>query len=77
MLNKDKIPKRYYYQLNGKSPMENYIENRKDLIKTYNKQNEDNLKQAQEQKNFEKILEKSLDKEVHKQLDKIFLSFSK
>ena len=75
--NKDKIPKRYYYQLNGKSPMETYIENRKDLIQSYNKRNEDNLKQAQEQKNFEKILEKSLDKEVHKQLDKIFLSFSK
>ena len=76
MKTKDNLPKRYYYQLNG-SPMGNYIENRKDLIKTYNTQKEDKLKQAQEQKNFEKILEKSLDKEVHKQLDKLFLSFSK
>jgi len=77
MLNNDNLPKRFYYQLNGKSPMENYIENRKNLIKTYNKQKEDKLKQEQEQKNFEKILEKSLDKEVHKQLDKVFFIYSK
>ena len=77
MLNNDKLPRRYYYQLNGKSPMENYIENRKDLIKTYNNRKEDKIKQAQEQKKFEKILEKSIDKEVHKQLDKFFSTLSK
>jgi hypothetical protein len=77
MLNKDKIPKRYYYQLNGKSNVENYIEFKQDLIKDCNNRKKVKLKQQQEQKNFEKILEKSLDKEVHKQLDKIFLSFSK
>lgn len=77
MNNNDKLPRRYYYQLNGKSPMENYIENRKDLIESYNKRKDDTLKKAQEQKNFEKILEKSLDKEVHKQLDKVFTNFSK
>ena len=71
------LPKRYYNQLNGKSPLENYIENKKDLIKTHNKRKEDKIKQAQEQKNFEKILEKSLDKEVHKQLDKFFSTLSK
>ena len=71
------LPKRYYNQLNGKSPLENYIENKKDLIKTHNKRKEDKIKQAQEQKKFEKILEKSLDKEVYKQLDKVFTNFSK
>ncbi len=72
MKTKDNLPKSFYYQLNSKSPMENYIENRKDLIQSYNKRKEDNLKQAQEQKNFENLLEKSLDKEVQRQLDKVF-----
>lgn len=71
------LPKSYYNQLNGKSPLENYIENKKDLIKTHNKRKEDKIKHAQEQKNFEKILEKSLDKEVHKQLDKFFSTLLK
>jgi len=77
MLNKNKIPKRYYYQLNGKSNVENYIKFKQDLIEDYNKRKKEKLKQQQEQKNFEKILEKSLDKEVHKQLDKVFFIYSK
>lgn len=77
MKRKKDLPKRIYYQVNGKSPMENYIEFKQDLMENYNNKKQEKLKQKQEQKKFEKILEKSLDKEVHKQLDKIFLSFSK
>ena len=72
MKTRNNLPKRFYYQLNSKSPVENYIEQKEDLIKSYQKRKEDNLKQAQEQKNFENLLEKSLDKEVQRQLDKVF-----
>lgn len=77
MINKNKTPKRYYYQFNGKSPMENYIEQKENLIENYNKRKKEKLKQKQKQKNFEKILEKSLDNKVNKQLDKIFTNLSK
>lgn len=77
MLNKDKTPKIFYYLLNGKNPVENYIEQKEDLIKSYQKKKADKNAQEQDQKLKEKILEKSIDKEVHKQLDKFFSTLSK
>ena len=72
MKTKDNLPKRFYYQLNSKSPMENYIENRKDLIESCIKRKKDNNKQSKEYKSYEKFLEKSIVKEIHIQLDKLF-----
>lgn len=77
MKRKKDLPKRIYYQVNGKSPMENYIEFKQDLMENYNKKKQEKLKQKQEQKKFEKFLEKSLDKEVHAQLDKFFSNLKK
>lgn len=59
-----KLPNRFYYQLNGKSPMENYIEQKK-------KRREEKIGQNNQQKS----IEKAIDKEVHKQLDKYFSKF--
>ena len=77
MKTKNNLPKRFYYQLNSKSPVENYIEQKEDLIKSYQKRKANKKAQEQDQKLKEKILEKSIDKEVHKQLDKFFSTLSK
>ena len=66
-----KIPDRYYYLLNGKSAMENYIEQKE-------KQSEDFKNYLFQKKNVnaDKIIEKEIkkiaEKEIVKQIEKIF-----
>ena len=66
-----KIPDRYYYLLNGKSAMENYIEQKE-------KQSEDFKNSLFQKKNVnaDKIIEKEIkkiaEKEIVKQIEKIF-----
>ena len=60
-----KIPMRYYAQINGKSPMENYIAQRKEMV--------EQIKVREEAKNaVPQIDPKVLEKQVEKSLEKYF-----
>lgn len=71
MIDFRKIPDRYYYLLNGKSVMENYIEQKE-------KQSEDIKNYLSQKKNinadkiFEKEIKEIAEKEIAKQIEKIF-----
>ena len=69
---RERIPDRYYYQINDNSPMENYFEQKQKIIKTYKERKRKRLKQEQEQKKSEKLLEEAIDRGIEKQLDKVF-----
>ena len=53
-----KLPDRFYYQLNGKSLMENYIEQKEKMRETIKQRKEAQKQQAEEKKKQEKILKR-------------------
>ena len=68
-----KMPDRYYYQQNGKSPEYNLWKQHQKIYEKIKKRQEEKKQQEAEKKKQEEAFEKAIDKEVHKQLDKIFL----
>ena len=78
--NSGKMPDNYYYQVNGKSAEENYIEitrKRRDKIKQQLKERQDKLAAAAAQKQLEASIEKQAHKAIEKALDDVFKDFLK
>lgn len=72
MKNINDLPDRIYYQVNGKSAEENFIEQKQKIIKACRERKRKKLEQEQEKKKIDKLIKEAIDKEVHKQLDKLF-----
>lgn len=89
--NSGKMPDIYYYQVNGKSAEENYIEitrkaqektklilqERQDKLAKERQQRQDKLAAATAQKQLEAAIDKQAHKAIEKALDDVFKDFLK